>query len=86
MEVYTFRAFYNRRIGMQLVLGYNNDFVGYIGVIMDDVVSHRPYESIASGGGGQILPEADKMSYKDTVAQFGAAVEALERKGFRWRA
>lgn len=85
MKVLGFKAFYTARIVMQVVEGYSGrDFAAYIGVL-DRPVSHRPYETIESGGGGELIPEAVKISYADAEVNFGWLIEQLEAKGYRWR-
>ena len=85
MKVLGFKAFYSARIVMQVVEGGSGrDFAAYIGVL-DRPVSHRPYEPIEAGGEGQLVAEADRISYADAKANFGGLIESLEAKGYRWR-
>lgn len=85
MEIIAFKPFYSARIGMQVAKGFSgNDFAAYVGVIDGDV-RHADFEPTVSGGKGQMVPGATKMSYADAKAQFGGVIEGLERKGLRWR-
>lgn len=86
MKVVAFKAFYHRRIVMQVVIGGSGrDFVAYIGVLMDERVSHSPYEPIEAGGQGLEIPEGTRMTYSDAKANFGYVIEKLEEQGMYWR-
>lgn len=84
-KVLGFKAFYTARIVMQVVKGGSGrDFAAYIGVLDGDVY-HRPYETLASGGGGLQIPHPAKMSYADAKSNFGRLFDELEAQGFQWR-
>lgn len=86
MKVLGFKAFYHHRIVMQVQEGFGGqDFAAYVGVIMDDAVSHRQYEPVEAGGHGVNIPNAVKMSYADTRVNFGHLVDKLEAQGKHWR-
>lgn len=86
MKVLGFKAFYHARIVMQILEGYSGqDFSAYVGIILDGPVSHTPYETVESGGGGQEIPNAVKMSYADAKANFGRLIGELKAQGYYWR-
>lgn len=86
MKVANFKAYYHRRIVMQVCIGHGGrDFAAYIGIIMDDAVLHTQYDPVESGGGGKEIPNMEKMSYVDGVHHFPHTVKQLESQGLCWR-